>query len=425
MPHIFISYAKKDTRELALALADALNAVDGVTAWVDRSLRAGEAWELRIQAEIDRCDAMVVLYSPDINRHKNGEEQSYVLTEIHYAKREAKKQIIPVMAQATTPPMSLMTDHYIDFTLVGLSLNDLVLKVCGELGINVLPLSLPASPMPSPVNSSTVSPDQPLKSASKTKPIPRFRRVQDMLPSPFAWCEIEEGKVTLAEGGYIPKGGKTFNVPHFAIGKYPITNAQFAKFIEAGGYQQQQWWSQFGWDTSDPDPWKEPAYWMETKSNRAECPVVGISWYEAVAFSLWLSEMSGEKISLPTDQQWQRAAQGNDNRNYPWGKRWDGIRCNNSVEPFGSQQITPVQQYEGQLKGDSPFGVSDMAGNVCEWCLTDYFTGTNGFNGTLNRGIVSAQYFSKNSDHYRVNSREGDRAAIRTNDRGFRIVRNY
>jgi hypothetical protein len=85
MPHIFISYAKKDTRELALALSDALNAVDGVTAWVDRSLRVGRSWELQIQNEIDRCDAMIVLYSPDINRHKQGEEESYVLTEIAYA----------------------------------------------------------------------------------------------------------------------------------------------------------------------------------------------------------------------------------------------------------------------------------------------------------------------------------------------------
>ncbi|MEZ4672357.1 MAG: toll/interleukin-1 receptor domain-containing protein [Anaerolineae bacterium] len=90
MTHIFISYAKKDTRELALALNQALNAISGVTAWVDQSLRAGKSWDLQIQSEIDRCDYMIVLYSPDINRHKNGEEESYVLTEIAYAKYTAK-----------------------------------------------------------------------------------------------------------------------------------------------------------------------------------------------------------------------------------------------------------------------------------------------------------------------------------------------
>ena len=119
MTHIFISYAKKDTRELALSLADALSDIEGVTAWVDRSLRAGRSWELQIQAEIDKCDTMVVLYSPDINRHKNGKPESYVLNEIGYA-RHFNKQIIPIMAQETTPPLSLITHHYIDFTLRGL-----------------------------------------------------------------------------------------------------------------------------------------------------------------------------------------------------------------------------------------------------------------------------------------------------------------
>lgn len=134
MPHIFISYAKKDTRELALALADTLNEFDGAfTAWVDRSLRAGKSWELQIQQEIDRCDVMVVLYSPDINRHKQGEEESYVLTEIAYAKYEAKKRIIPVMAQKTTPPMSLTALHYIDFTRTGLTLDNLVDAILDEL----------------------------------------------------------------------------------------------------------------------------------------------------------------------------------------------------------------------------------------------------------------------------------------------------
>src|SRR6185503_19567904 len=116
MPHFFISYAKKDTRQLALQLEAALNAIPSVTAGVDKSLRAGRSWELQIQTEIDRCDYMIVLYSPDINRHKQGLEESYMLSEIHYAKRIARKPIIPVMAQTTEPPMSLITEQFIDFT---------------------------------------------------------------------------------------------------------------------------------------------------------------------------------------------------------------------------------------------------------------------------------------------------------------------
>ncbi|MCU0499450.1 MAG: formylglycine-generating enzyme family protein, partial [Anaerolineae bacterium] len=97
----------------------------------------------------------------------------------------------------------------------------------------------------------------------------------------------------------------------------------------------------------------------------------------AIAFCLWLSEVTGEQICLPTEAQWQYAAQGNDGRAYPWGKEWDATRCRHSVGT-SSQNTTPVRQFEG--KGDSPFGVVDMAGNVWEWCLTDYNNHGNDIN---------------------------------------------
>ena len=132
---IFISYAKKDAREIALALADALAEVDGLEVWIDRSLRAGRSWELQIQQQIDDCDVMIVLYSPDINRHKLGQPESYVLTEIAYAKYTAKKPIIPVMAIQTDALISLTMEHYIDFTISGV-ISKLVEALCSELEIS-------------------------------------------------------------------------------------------------------------------------------------------------------------------------------------------------------------------------------------------------------------------------------------------------
>ncbi|MEO0595867.1 MAG: toll/interleukin-1 receptor domain-containing protein, partial [Chloroflexota bacterium] len=80
MTKFFISYAKKDTRTLAINLANAFNRVRGLEAWVDKSkLVAGEAWELKIERAIDWCDVMIVLLSPDLHRHKRGEKSSYVL----------------------------------------------------------------------------------------------------------------------------------------------------------------------------------------------------------------------------------------------------------------------------------------------------------------------------------------------------------
>jgi formylglycine-generating enzyme required for sulfatase activity len=357
MSHIFISYSKKDTRSLAFALADALNALPGVTAWVDRSLKAGPAWEAQIQTEILKCDVFVVLYSPDINRHLRGEPESYVLTEISYAKYTLHKLIIPVMAQKTDPPLSLTRAHYIDFTVPGLSVIDLVERICAEIGI--------------PMSASPVVPTGGTTPASSAKP--RRSRSLDLLPAPFAWVKIPAGRVTLEEGGYVPKGGQTFDVPAFQIAKYPVTNAQYKLFVDAGGYQDRQWWTDAGWLRRESVGWTEPRYWNDKQWNGDDYPVVGVSWYEAVAFCRWLSARTGKAITLPTEQQWQRAAQGDDERTYPWGNTWEDGRCNHSVgKDWQKNSTTPVRQFEGKGKGNSPFGVVDMAGNTWEWCLTDY-----------------------------------------------------
>lgn len=112
--HIFISYAKKDTRALALLLRDRLRALPGVTAWMDDSLEAGSSWATQIQDEIDRSDYVVVLLSPDVNRPAST-GRSFVLNEIDYAQAN-QKPIIPVMAQTTRIPVQIAGIQYIDFT---------------------------------------------------------------------------------------------------------------------------------------------------------------------------------------------------------------------------------------------------------------------------------------------------------------------
>jgi formylglycine-generating enzyme required for sulfatase activity len=415
MPHFFISYSKKDTRELALALNDALNNLPDVTCWVDKSMRAGQSWELQIESEIDKCDCMVVLYSEDIHRHKRGEEESYVLTEIAYAKRYAHKQIIPVMAQATQPPMSMIQEHYIDYVGQGLNIDRLVEAICFEAGITVgARHDAPSNPTPVP----RVVPEPPL-------PKPTRSRIYDILPPPFEWIDIPAGQVTLVtEKGwatnYIPEGeSRIYNVPAFAIAKYPMTNAQFAGFIKAGGYKNRKWWTDEGWQQREKDGSTEPRYWTDKQWNGAEYPVVGVSWYEAIAFCQWLSEASGENIVLPTEQQWQRAAKGDDNRSYPWGNDWDCQRCNNSVKPCDSTQTTPVTQLQG--KGDSPFGVVDMAGNVWEWCLTEYESGINSLSGNNIRVMRGGSWVNSYSEFFRLTYRNQVDPLDWYGSRGFRL----
>lgn len=352
MAHVFISYAKKDTRDLALKLADALNRIEGLTAWVDRSLRAGQSWEIQIQSEIDRCDTMIVLYSPDINRHKQGEDESYVLNEIAYAKYTARKPIIPVMAQRTDPPMALSSAHYIDFTSNGLTLDDLVQALCDEIGVTNATQGTP-TPAPQP---------KPVPFPSPREAVTEGQAMKDILPAPFEWIKIPGGEFTMGELS------RKVVLPTFWIAKYPVTNAQYARFINAGGYRERRWWTDKGWAWREKAKRTQPWYWTDNNFTRPEQPVNGVSWYEALAFSRWLSEASGQNITLPLEAQWEKAARGTDGRMYPWGNTFDKNRCNTCESDIG--KTTSVRQYEG--KGDSPYGVVDMAGNVWEWCLDEY-----------------------------------------------------
>ncbi|MBK8022729.1 MAG: SUMF1/EgtB/PvdO family nonheme iron enzyme [Chloroflexi bacterium] len=228
---------------------------------------------------------------------------------------------------------------------------------------------------------------------------------------------------------YFGKKGekKTFDVPAFTVAKYPVTNAQYRVFVDAQGYNIERWWTPAGWQFRQKESWAKPRFWDDAARepfNRPDHPVVGMSWYEALAFCMWLSETWSEKILLPTEQMWQRAAQGDDGRAYPWGKNWDGARCKNAVKPNGRDHTAPVIQYAGRDKGDSPFGVSDMAGNVWEWCLTDYDTGSQDVNESSNRRVLrGGSWYYFYPENFRVDGRYGDSPVDWDFGRGFRIAR--
>lgn len=257
----------------------------------------------------------------------------------------------------------------------------------------------PAPPQPPP--------QKPVETKKPSRP-----SAENILRAPFAWVKIPAGQVTIEK--------QVHKVEPFFIAKYPLTNAQFKPFMEAGGYKEKKWWTDTGWEACQKDKWTEPRYWQDSQWNGAEQPVVGVSWYEAVAFCRWLSDQTEQKIMLPTESQWQYAAQGNDGRNYPWGKDWDCKRCNNSVKPCDSNVTTPVTAYEGQ--GDSPFGVVDMAGNVWEWCLTQYESGSNDLDGTNVRVLRGGSWDNVNSDIFRVSARDRSFPGFRYNFGGFRLA---
>lgn len=348
---IFISYAKKDTRELALALADALNQMDGVSAWVDRSLRAGQSWELQIQQEIDACDVMVVLYSPDLNRHKEGLPESYVLNEIAYAKYTARKIIIPVMAQPTTPPIALTMEHYIDYVGSGLALDELVAAISAELDepLNQNQDEQPPASLESPIRDRAFS--------------EQAQAVTAIIGEPFQWCDVPAGAFIYGTAR------EMLTLPGFKISKYPVTCSQFQVFVDdEDGIQSDRWWEGLAKrDKLRAPRWNEPDYAREH-----------VTWYESIAFCRWLTWKLGGKddldavenwlVRLPTEYEWEKAARGTDGRAYPWGDEFDRSRCN--TQEGGVGRVTSVMQYP---LGISPYGVMDMSGNTWEWTLTQFY----------------------------------------------------
>jgi len=136
----------------------------------------------------------------------------------------------------------------------------------------------------------------------------------------------------------------------YFIDKYEVSNADYAKFVEATGRRP----SIFG---------DNPQY------NQPNQPVVGVSWGDAVAYAQWVGKR------LPTEAEWEKAARGTDGRIWPWGNEFDPTKCNfdddgkSDGHLDGFAMAAPVDSFP---QGTSPYGVFNVAGNVAEW-VSDWF----------------------------------------------------
>lgn len=137
------------------------------------------------------------------------------------------------------------------------------------------------------------------------------------------------------------------HLPAFYIDVYPTTNADYARFIEATSAEIPQHWHDG----------KPPA-------DQLDHPVVFVTWRDAHAYAQWTGK------TLPTAQQWEKAARGTRGDIYPWGSQRTPAKCN--CREHGIRSTTPVDRY---ASGVSPYGVYDMCGNTWEWCATETTTG--------------------------------------------------
>ncbi len=183
----------------------------------------------------------------------------------------------------------------------------------------------------------------------------------------------------------------------FRIGKYPVINAQYQRFVDAGGYDEDKpWWTKEA--VSDLEFWggwrNGPRYQNDSRFNKSTQPVVGVSWYEAQTYCQWLTERwreegiigGDEEVRLPTGQEWEAAAGPT---RYAWGDDFDPANVNSKESSLG--QTTPVHMYAA---GATPAGVHDLNGNVWEWMIDDHETygkvvrGGSWWNGA--KGVTSS-----------------------------------
>jgi formylglycine-generating enzyme required for sulfatase activity len=183
----------------------------------------------------------------------------------------------------------------------------------------------------------------------------------------------------------------------YRIGRYAITNAQYARFLAD--------------NPTYPVPcldevWAEPYNWDPQRriypDGKANHPVVLVSWEDALTYCKWAS------VRLPTEMEWEKAARGEDGRTFPWGDEFDPKRTN--VRESGVGSTTPVGVYPD---GASPYGLLDCSGNVWEW--TAPRAGENQIvirGGSWNFGAEDARCFTRDYSH----------PGHRSNRIGFRVV---
>jgi formylglycine-generating enzyme required for sulfatase activity len=155
------------------------------------------------------------------------------------------------------------------------------------------------------------------------------------------------------------------HIDAFYMDKYPVTNAEFKKFLDATHYRPQD-------DLNFLKNWKDGNY-PEGFGNK---PVTWVSQEDARAYAQW----AGKR--LPREWEWQYAAQGGDeNRMYPWGNSWEAADV---PAPDKGRALTQPDDVDAHPAGASPYGVVDMVGNVWQW--TDEYTDDHTRGGILRGG---------------------------------------
>ena len=194
----------------------------------------------------------------------------------------------------------------------------------------------------------------------------------------------------------------------YAIGRYPVTNLEYRQFLIETGYSE------------IPTSWAFRRYPVE----RANHPVYTVSASGADAYAAWLSLRTGRAFRLPSEAEWEHAARGTDDREFPWGDTFDPSLANTAE--CGLFDTSPVGAFVG---GASPFGAVDMGGNVEEYVADAYAPYPGGETVEDHLAQIHGTYrvargggFSRFADLARTRRRHGHNPRSPAYAMGFRLA---
>jgi len=355
MSKILISYRREDSADVTGRIYDRLIQQFGQGAVfkdVD-SIPFGVDFRIYLDAQVSKCEVFLAVIGRDWMKKQGSKGKSrledprdFVRIEIESA-LQRQIPVIPVLVRGASMPLA----ERLPASVQDLSYRHGILVRADpdfhrdmDRLIEHLKKLPPAAPGGIPSQSQ----------AEAKQPI----GAQSLMPR-----EVPVDMVTVPKGPFLfgEKRVRELIDHDYWIDKYPVTNEKYRAFILAEGYGNQACWSPEGWRWKTKNNIIVPEYWNDNKWNRADHPVVGVSYYEAEAYAKW----AGKR--LPTEREWEKAARGEDGREYPWGDEFDKEKCNSAETDL--KHTTPVTLYP---KGVTPYGCYDMAGNVWDWCAGWY-----------------------------------------------------
>jgi serine/threonine-protein kinase len=244
-----------------------------------------------------------------------------------------------------------------------------IIALC-VLGIGALVLMQQPAPTPAPTAApptrATIATTTPI-----TVPPSGTRASEERVIGGAAMIFVPAGEFTMGSNDYgSEEPPHTVYLDAFWIDKYEVTNTLYKKCVDAGKCQPPLLVKSYTRDS----------YYGDLQYDNY--PVIYVSWNAASAYCAW----AGKR--LPTEAEWEKTARGTDGRTFPWGNTFDKNLLNSSEG--GKGNTTTVGSYPA---GASPYGVLDMAGNVCEW-VADWYDSNYYANSPRNnpRGPTSGQY---------------------------------